>query len=85
MANRSFSQKSFDVLTYVKKHKLEVVSDSGAIEKLCKEAIDENPKTIADFKSGKDNALNFLMGQVMRKSGGKASPSEVIKILKKLI
>ncbi|MFP4111618.1 MAG: Asp-tRNA(Asn)/Glu-tRNA(Gln) amidotransferase subunit GatB [Candidatus Woesearchaeota archaeon] len=79
------SQKTFDVKEYVKKNNLETVSDSGEIEKFCKEAIDENPNAITDYKNGKENALNFLMGQVMRKSRGKASPNTVIPLLKKLI
>jgi aspartyl-tRNA(Asn)/glutamyl-tRNA(Gln) amidotransferase subunit B len=79
------AQKSFDVNDYVKKNNLETVSDSGAIEKFCQEAINENPNAISDYKAGKENALNFLMGQVMRKSRGQASPATVIPLLKKLI
>lgn len=79
------SDKSFDVKKYVKDNNLETVSDTGEIERLCKEAIEENPAAIKDYKAGKENALNFLMGQVMRKSRGKASPPEVIKLLKRLI
>lgn len=81
----NLSDKSFDVKKHVKEKKLEAVSDSGAIEKFCKEAIKENPNAVEDYKSGKQNALNFLMGQVMRKSKGKASPSVVIALLKKLL
>ncbi len=78
-------KKLFDVEKYVKENKLEAVSDSGSLEKFCKDAINENSKAILDYKSGNDNALNFLVGQVMRKSRGAASPEQVLKILKKLI
>ena len=48
-----------------------VVSDTGAIENFVKEVIAENPKAIADYKNGKTNVVGWLMGQVMKKSGGK--------------
>lgn len=77
--------KLFDVEKYVKDNKLEAVSDKGDLEKFCKEAIKENPKVVEDVKSGNDKAINFLVGQVMRKTRGTASAEEVLKLLKKLI
>jgi aspartyl-tRNA(Asn)/glutamyl-tRNA(Gln) amidotransferase subunit B len=59
------------------------VSDTGAIEKLCDEAIAANPRSAADFKAGKVAALNFLKGQVMKASKGKANPSLVGEILER--
>ncbi|MGA9778599.1 MAG: Asp-tRNA(Asn)/Glu-tRNA(Gln) amidotransferase subunit GatB [Limisphaerales bacterium] len=53
------------------------VSDTGAIEKFCDEAIAANPGPVADFKAGKVAALNFLKGQVMKLSKGKANPTLV--------
>ena len=78
-------KKLFDVEKYVKDNKLEAVSDKGDLERFCKEAIKENPKVIEDIKAGNDKAINFLVGQVMRKTRGTASPDEVLKSLKKLI
>jgi aspartyl-tRNA(Asn)/glutamyl-tRNA(Gln) amidotransferase subunit B len=57
------------------------VSDTGAIEKFCDEVIAANPKSAADFKAGKAAALNFLKGQVMKLSKGKANPNLVGEIL----
>ena len=57
------------------------VSDTGAIEQLCLEAIAANPKTVADYKAGKPAAVNFLKGQVMKLSRGKANPALVGQIL----
>ncbi len=57
------------------------VSDTGAIEKFCDEAIAANPNSVADYKSGKAAALNFLKGQVMKLSKGKANPNLVGEIL----
>ncbi|HME87444.1 MAG TPA: Asp-tRNA(Asn)/Glu-tRNA(Gln) amidotransferase subunit GatB [Candidatus Nanoarchaeia archaeon] len=75
----------FDVEKYVKENKLESVQDSGALEGFCKEAIKENQKVVDDVKSGNANAINFLVGQVMRKSRGTASAQEVLDLLKKLL
>jgi aspartyl-tRNA(Asn)/glutamyl-tRNA(Gln) amidotransferase subunit B len=59
------------------------VSDTGAIEKFCDEAIAANPGPANDFKSGKAAALNFLKGQVMKLSRGKANPNLIGEILEK--
>jgi aspartyl-tRNA(Asn)/glutamyl-tRNA(Gln) amidotransferase subunit B len=59
------------------------VSDTGAIEKFCDEAIAANPNSVADYKSGKVAALNFLKGQVMKLSKGKANPNLAGEILEK--
>ena len=59
------------------------VSDTGAIEKFCDEAIAANPGPVADYKSGKAAALNFLKGQVMKLSKGKANPALVGEILER--
>ena len=59
------------------------VSDTGAIEKLCDEAIAANPAPVADYKAGKVAALNSLKGQVMKLSKGKANPALVGEILER--
>jgi aspartyl-tRNA(Asn)/glutamyl-tRNA(Gln) amidotransferase subunit B len=67
----------------VEKKGLAQVSDTGAIEKLCDEAIAANPRSAEDFKAGKVAALNFLKGQVMKASKGKANPGLVGEILER--
>jgi aspartyl-tRNA(Asn)/glutamyl-tRNA(Gln) amidotransferase subunit B len=67
----------------VEKKGLAQVSDAGAIEKFCEEAIAANPKSAEDFRAGKPAALNFLKGQVMKLSKGKANPELVGEILEK--
>ncbi|MDD5200263.1 MAG: Asp-tRNA(Asn)/Glu-tRNA(Gln) amidotransferase subunit GatB [Terrimicrobiaceae bacterium] len=57
------------------------VSDTGAIEAFCDEAIAANPGPAADFRAGKEAALNFLKGQVMKLSKGKANPALAGEIL----
>lgn len=58
-------------------------SDTGAIEAFVDEVIAANPGPVADFKTGKASALNFLKGQVMKLSKGKANPALAGEILEK--
>jgi aspartyl-tRNA(Asn)/glutamyl-tRNA(Gln) amidotransferase subunit B len=67
----------------VKEKGIEQLSDSNAIEKLCDEVIAANPKPVADFKNGNVGSLNFLNGQVIKLSKGKANPQLVGEILEK--
>jgi aspartyl-tRNA(Asn)/glutamyl-tRNA(Gln) amidotransferase subunit B len=69
--------------TIVQEKGLAQVSDTGAIEPFCDEAIAGNPKSVADYKSGKVAALNALKGQVMKLSKGKANPTLVGEILER--
>jgi aspartyl-tRNA(Asn)/glutamyl-tRNA(Gln) amidotransferase subunit B len=72
-----------DAGSIVKEKGLVQVSDAGALEALADEAIAKNPKSVADFKAGNEGALNFLKGQVMKLSKGKANPQLVGEILLK--
>jgi aspartyl-tRNA(Asn)/glutamyl-tRNA(Gln) amidotransferase subunit B len=67
----------------VDKKGLAQVSDTGAIEKFCDQAIAANQGPVADFKAGKAAALNFLKGQVMKLSKGKANPALVGEMLER--
>lgn len=61
------------------------MNDTSELETMAKKIIDDNKGSVEDFKSGKENALQFLLGQVMKESHGKANPQTVIEILKKLL
>ncbi len=78
-------EQPFNVKEYVEKEGLLAVSDSFELEKFCMEAIAENEKAVADYKKGNEKALNFIVGSVMKKTKGKATPAEVNDLLKKLI
>jgi aspartyl-tRNA(Asn)/glutamyl-tRNA(Gln) amidotransferase subunit B len=69
--------------TIVERKGLAQVSDAGALERFCQEVIAANPGPAADFKAGKAAALNFLKGQVMKASKGKANPALVGEILER--
>ena len=58
------------------------VSDTDTILKFVKEALDNNPQSIADFKAGNQRVLGFLVGQVMKASHGKVNPAEVSRLLR---
>lgn len=62
---------------------LEQVSDSDDLQQWIETAIGENPKSVEDYKNGKEKALQFLMGQVMKLSGGSANPPKVLEMLRK--
>lgn len=55
--------------------------DTGAIAAAIEEAISENPKALEDYRNGEGKALNFLVGQVMKKTRGKADPAELNRLL----
>jgi aspartyl-tRNA(Asn)/glutamyl-tRNA(Gln) amidotransferase subunit B len=67
----------------VKEKGIEQLSDTSAIEKFCDEVIAANPKPAADFKAGNAASLNFLKGQVMKLSKGKANPQLAGEILER--
>jgi len=69
--------------TIVKERGIEQLSDARAIEELADQVIAANPKPAADFKAGNAASLNFLKGQVMRLSKGKANPLLVGEILER--
>lgn len=61
---------------------LKQVTDSGAIEKIVDEVIAENPDNVTAYKGGKDKLFGFFVGQVLKKSQGKANPDLVNSLLK---
>ena len=69
----------------VKKYDMEVIEDANLIESLVNEVITENAKAIEDYHNGRTNMLDYLVGQVMKKSKGKANPIEAkSKMLEKI-
>ena len=64
---------------------LSQISDEGRIEKVVREVVSQNLKVVEDYKKGKTNAIQFLTGQVMAKTQGKANPQIVNKLLNDLL
>ena len=65
----------------VEEEGLRVVNDEGVILTAVTKVLENNPQSIADYKAGKDRAVGFLMGQVMKETGGKANPQTINKLI----
>jgi len=61
---------------------LRQISDSGAIGRFVDEVIAADPESVAEFRAGRQKALNALVGRVMKVSGGKANPQQVAELLR---
>ncbi len=70
---------------YVEEKGLKTVNDTGALEKVLTEVIAENPQSVADYKSGKEKAIGFLVGQTMKAMKGKADPAAVNQMLRDML
>ncbi|QFG00279.1 Asp-tRNA(Asn)/Glu-tRNA(Gln) amidotransferase subunit GatB [Psychrobacillus glaciei] len=69
----------------VKAQGLVQISDEGALREIVTTTLDANPQSIEDFKNGKDRAIGFLVGQIMKATKGQANPPLVNKILQEEI
>ncbi len=65
----------------MKEEGLTQIADEGDIRNIINKVIDNNPKSLNDYKKGKKNAFNFLIGQTMRETRGRANPQIVRKVL----
>ncbi|KAB2331176.1 Asp-tRNA(Asn)/Glu-tRNA(Gln) amidotransferase subunit GatB [Cytobacillus depressus] len=70
-----------DAEQIVKAKGLVQISDEGALLKIISEVLDNNPKIIDDYKNGKEKALGFFVGQIMKATKGQANPPLVNKLL----
>ena len=88
--NRSIGKKVFeeifkndeDPIKYVKEHGLLMLDDDNLISEVIDKILADNPKSIEDYKNGKDKAFTFFVGQAMRALKGKANPQTVNNMLK---
>jgi aspartyl-tRNA(Asn)/glutamyl-tRNA(Gln) amidotransferase subunit B len=62
---------------------LRQISDAGALQAIVERVLAANPKSVAEYRAGKDKAFNALVGQVMKASQGKANPAQAAELLKK--
>jgi aspartyl-tRNA(Asn)/glutamyl-tRNA(Gln) amidotransferase subunit B len=70
-----------DPQTIVEEQGLVQISDEGAIKAIVERVVDNNPQSVADFKAGKEKAIGFLVGQIMKETKGKANPGLVNKLI----
>ena len=71
-----------DVDQVIESRGLRQISDTGALGKIVDEVLAANPKSVEEFRSGKEKAFNALVGQVMKASKGKANPQQVNELLR---
>lgn len=74
-------EKGGDPEDIVKAQGLVQISDEGELRKIVTETLNANPQSIEDFKAGKDRAIGFLVGQIMKATKGKANPPMVNKLI----
>ncbi len=77
--------EDIDPDSYVKEHGLKTVNDEGELRSVIEQVLKENPKSVEDYRNGKEKAIGFLVGQTMKAMKGKANPGMVNQILKELL
>lgn len=75
--------ENVEPLTYIETHGLRSVSDEGVLLTAVREVLEENASIAEEYRSGKEKVFGFLVGQVMKRTKGKASPATVNELLKK--
>jgi aspartyl-tRNA(Asn)/glutamyl-tRNA(Gln) amidotransferase subunit B len=78
-------EEGVDPEAYIEEHSLGMVSDTGFLEAAIKDVLAENEKSVAEYKAGSQKVFGFLVGQVMKKTAGKADPRSVNELLRKMI
>lgn len=78
-------QEDIDPETYVEEQGLKTVNDEGALRETVARVIADNPKSVEDYRNGKEKAIGFLVGQTMKAMKGKANPGMVNQILKEML
>ncbi|MFA6183633.1 MAG: Asp-tRNA(Asn)/Glu-tRNA(Gln) amidotransferase subunit GatB [Parcubacteria group bacterium] len=66
----------------IEERNLSQMNDNGEMEKIVDKVLSDNQTSVEDFKNGKENAFKFLMGQVMKETGGKANPQSAMEMIK---
>lgn len=77
--------EDIDPVKYVEENGLKQVNDEGALKKTVEDVIAANPQSVEDYRSGKEKAIGFLVGQTMKAMKGKANPAMVNDMLKELL
>lgn len=78
-------ETDIDPEQYVEENGLKTVNDEGELRRVVEEVIASNPQSVADYRSGKEKAIGFLVGQTMKAMKGKVDPNAVNKLLKELL
>ncbi len=71
-----------DAKTIISKQGLEQISDEGSLDGVVQEVLDGHPEEVAKYLGGKEKLLKFLVGQMMKRTKGKAHPQKATELLK---
>ena len=82
---REMVSKGTDIDILLASEKSDRIADEPALEYIIKEVLDENPKAIIDYKSGKQEAFHFLVGQAVRKTRGRGDTKVIRKLLRRKV
>lgn len=77
--------RNIDPDVYVEEKGLRTVSDTNTLRKIVEQVITDNPKSVEDYRNGKEKAIGFLVGQTMKAMQGKAEPGIVNQLLKEML
>lgn len=77
--------ENIDPKKYVEENGLQTVNDEGALRSTIQTIIENNPKSVEDYKAGKKKAMGFLVGQTMKEMKGKADPGMINQIVKEML
>ncbi|MDU7709983.1 MAG: Asp-tRNA(Asn)/Glu-tRNA(Gln) amidotransferase subunit GatB [Clostridium sp.] len=75
-------EENIDPVVYVEENGLKTVNDEGALKAVIEKVIEANPKSVEDYKNGKEKAIGFLVGQTMKAMKGKADPGLIHELLR---
>jgi aspartyl-tRNA(Asn)/glutamyl-tRNA(Gln) amidotransferase subunit B len=76
-------EKGVSPETVIERKGLKPIQDSAALEKIIDEVLAKNPEAVAKIEAGNKKPVDFLIGQVMRKTRGKADPAALTKLIQK--
>lgn len=87
--NRTIGREVFEIIfdqdmdpeRYIQEKGLGIVNDEKELKKVIENIIKSNPKSVSDYKNGKEKAIRYLIGQTMKAMKGKANPDKVIQLL----
>ena len=77
--------RDVDPEKYVEEKGLKTVNDEAVLTKTVEEVIAANPRSVEDYRKGKERAIGFLVGQTMKAMKGKADPETANRLLKELL
>ncbi len=72
-----------DADAIIERRGLKQISDAGALDQIIEEVLVANPKSVEEYRAGKEKAFNALVGQAMKATKGKGNPAQINEILKK--